>query len=431
MADVPHVPGVPARSIPSEQRRYELTLSDYWRIILKRRMIVFFSFLMVLILAIVYTNTKTPLYEAAASVRVFTGPKAFQYEGGLLMPQGDQLATYSNMMRSSEVMERVVLKLKLLPPDAGAQDLAAKASEIAGAISTGRDSETGTISISVLYPNPELAAAIANQTAQVFVEVSLLEKTRQARSLRGFIENQLNIFSQNLRKSEDQLREFRQSGRALGIAVGMEQRLSDLEKERNVLLKQYTEKHPDIIKLNTQIDGLRDRIKKLPTDELELARVQRDLEMNDRSYRMMKDKYESARLAEAEQVPDSTITEIASVPNEPVLPKKNVNKMAGALIGLVVGVILAFIQENLDTSIGAIEDVEQVVRLPVIGVLPYYNPHSFRDTLSMLGKKTCTLEQYQAWSQNLGHSKMSTTLDDYGGISTHRQFELIGGIEAK
>lgn len=59
---------------------------------------------------------------------------------------------------------------------------------------------------------------------------------------------------------------------------------------------------------------------------------------------------------------------------------------------------------------------------------PYYDPHSFRDTLSMLGKKTCTLEQYQAWSQNLGHSKMSTTLDEYGGISVHRQFELIKRI---
>ena len=50
----------------------------------------------------------------------------------------------------------------------------------------------------------------------------------------------------------------------------------------------------------------------------------------------------------------------------------------------------------------------------------YYNPHSFRDTLSLLGKKSCTLEQYQAWSQNLGHSKISTTLDEYGGISKHK-----------
>lgn len=61
--------------------------------------------------------------------------------------------------------------------------------------------------------------------------------------------------------------------------------------------------------------------------------------------------------------------------------------------------------------------------------LPYFNPHSFRDTLSLLGKRSCTIEQFQAWSQNLGHSKMSTTLDEYGNISTHRQFELIGGIK--
>jgi len=39
------------------------------------------------------------------------------------------------------------------------------------------------------------------------------------------------------------------------------------------------------------------------------------------------------------------------------------------------------------------------------------------------------LEQYQAWSQNLGHSKIATTLDEYGGISTHRQFELIESLK--
>lgn len=369
----PHA--VPTRSIPSEIHRYELTLSDYWRIIVKRRMVVFVSFLLVLILSIVYTNSKTPLYEASSAVRVVSNPRAFQMEGGFLMQQGDPLATYASMIRSQEVVERVVIKLKLLPPDGRLEDLTAKASEISGSISTGHDSETGTISISVVYPNPELAAAIANQVAQTFVEVDLLEKTKQARNLRRFIESQLNDFSRKLDETENKLRQFRASGRALGIAVGMEQRLSDLEKEKNILLQQFTEKHPDVTKVTTQIEGLRGRIGKLPADELELARLQRELEINDRSYRMMKDKYESARLAEAEKVSDITVTESAPIPEEPVLPKKNMNKLAGAMIGVVVGVLLAFIQENLDTSIGAIEDVEHVVRLPVIGVLPYYNPH--------------------------------------------------------
>ena len=58
MAD--NLPAVPGRSIATELHRYELNLSDYWRIIIKRRMFVFASFLMVLILSIIYTNSKTP-----------------------------------------------------------------------------------------------------------------------------------------------------------------------------------------------------------------------------------------------------------------------------------------------------------------------------------------------------------------------------------
>ena len=61
--------------------------------------------------------------------------------------------------------------------------------------------------------------------------------------------------------------------------------------------------------------------------------------------------------------------------------------------------------------------------------LPYFNPHSFRDTLMLIGKQTCTIEQFQAWSQNIGHEKMGTSLDEYGKISTHRQFELMNGVK--
>jgi tyrosine-protein kinase Etk/Wzc len=340
----------------------------------KRRLIIFFSFVFILTLAIIYTNSKTPLYQASASVRVATSPRAFQE--GFMMTVQDNLSNYANLITSKEVMDRVVIRLKLLPPNAKARDLINKTAEIRGAISAVADEGSDTISIDVIYPNPELAAAIANQTATAFTEVDLNEKSKQARNLRRFIERQLNDFSTKLKRTEDRLKEFRQSGRALGVAVGMEERLADLEKERSILMKQFTEKHPDILKINAQIDSLRDRIKKLPGDELELARLQRELEINDRSYRSMKDKYEMARLAEAEKVSDVVVLESAGVPTTPVSPKKNMNKLAGALVGLIVGIIFAFVQENLDTSIGAIEDVEQIVRLPVIGVIPYFNPNA-------------------------------------------------------
>ena len=61
--------------------------------------------------------------------------------------------------------------------------------------------------------------------------------------------------------------------------------------------------------------------------------------------------------------------------------------------------------------------------------LPYYSPHRFRDTIASLGKRSCrTMEEFQAWGQNLGHSNIATTFGSYGAVSGARQAEIIRGI---
>lgn len=58
--------------------------------------------------------------------------------------------------------------------------------------------------------------------------------------------------------------------------------------------------------------------------------------------------------------------------------------------------------------------------------LPYFNPHSFRKTLALLGGRLCkTPEEYKAWSQNLGHDNVMTTLSSYGHVGSYRQAEII------
>jgi integrase len=58
--------------------------------------------------------------------------------------------------------------------------------------------------------------------------------------------------------------------------------------------------------------------------------------------------------------------------------------------------------------------------------LPYYNPHSFRAMLvSHAFALGLSVEHMKAWSQNLGHTEMLTTLTSYGSIPAQRQGELI------
>ncbi|MCH7652003.1 MAG: site-specific integrase [Nitrospinae bacterium] len=63
--------------------------------------------------------------------------------------------------------------------------------------------------------------------------------------------------------------------------------------------------------------------------------------------------------------------------------------------------------------------------------LSYFNPHSFRNTLVRLGQTICqTPEEFKAWSQNLGHEKVLTTLINYGNVENQRQGEIIRELAA-
>ncbi|MFQ5953170.1 MAG: AAA family ATPase, partial [Candidatus Omnitrophota bacterium] len=55
----------------------------------------------------------------------------------------------------------------------------------------------------------------------------------------------------------------------------------------------------------------------------------------------------------------------------PLAAGPTVNVFFGGAIGLVLGLVAALIAESLDTSIGTIEDVEEYLRIPVLGVVPH------------------------------------------------------------
>ncbi|PYM15886.1 MAG: capsular biosynthesis protein [Verrucomicrobia bacterium] len=64
------------------------------------------------------------------------------------------------------------------------------------------------------------------------------------------------------------------------------------------------------------------------------------------------------------------ITDHAEPGRKPVSPDFKLNIILGILVGLIVGVGLAFFIEYLDTSVKTIDDVERALQAPVLGVIP-------------------------------------------------------------
>jgi len=61
--------------------------------------------------------------------------------------------------------------------------------------------------------------------------------------------------------------------------------------------------------------------------------------------------------------------------------------------------------------------------------MPQYTPHAFRKTLTHLGNELCiNPEEFNAWSMNLGHENVATTINSYLPVTIERQMELIRKI---
>ena len=120
-----------------------------------------------------------------------------------------------------------------------------------------------------------------------------------------------------------------------------------------------------------------------------------------------------------------SIIDPAEVSLKPDRPRKVLNITLGVIVGLIVGVGLAFFIEYLDTSVKTIDDVERALQAPVLGVIPQNvgplleegpdSPHAeaYRvlRTNIMFSQKDSKLNTMTIVSGGAGEGKSTTTFN--------------------
>lgn len=81
----------------------------------------------------------------------------------------------------------------------------------------------------------------------------------------------------------------------------------------------------------------------------------------------------SRAVIDIKKVDSVSVIDTAVAPDQPVKPKKTLNVLIALVVGLMASVGLAFLLEYLDNTIKSSSDVENILGLPVLGVIPHYD----------------------------------------------------------
>lgn len=108
----------------------------------------------------------------------------------------------------------------------------------------------------------------------------------------------------------------------------------------------------------------------LPDKEIELARLERNFQINEKIHTMLVEKYEDAKIAVQAKLANIRLLEESSIPGSPIKPNIRMNYLVGLIIGLGLGLGVSLVLNSLDTKIHTLDDMKKSINLPIYGTIP-------------------------------------------------------------
>ncbi len=443
---------------------------DYWRVIRSRKEIVLAVAILVVLTGTVYTLMLPNIYSS--NVRILVSEDAPE-----INPFGQQsynssynpyfLRTQFEILQSKPIIYEVVNRLNLQEEwGRGGEKLPREVAYkiLKNSISVFQQRDTSLIVISVNRDNPDEAADIANELAEVYHDSRLDLAMNNARGAIDKIAEALKEQTLRVDAAEEKIQNLRME---LDIAVvGGEgnvdvgdirmqqlegdrlfaqkdmvekegllkiledlndkdlierasyitfdqfvastiQQIQDIEVQLSSLNADYGENHPEVKRMQMQKNTLEDTLKRrllalrngLMTEymiaknnfeslEGVLASVRSetiesqgakfrpfrnalaDLESERFIYNQLKSKHRQEIITLKVPSNPVEIIDVAEPNRRPVSPNLFMNVLLSIFVGLGAGVGLAYFIEYLDTSIKTADDVEKILGLPVLGLIP-------------------------------------------------------------
>lgn len=299
------------------------------------------------------------------------------------------------------------------------------------------------------------ASDLLNSLFKAYLEQEVERKSEVANLSLDFIDNQLEEINKKLKTSETDLESYKEINNVISLSdkaktvstqlVEYESKIQELNIEENILnnlfqyisnnqnlaglsvgsitfadpalailikslheqasqkealLLDYTELHPEVKKFSQTIATLRRQIvaslknnlkqleqrkkslndliykyqksiETLPKQERELTRLTRHFSVNEKVYSYLLEKRAETAILKSSTISNARILDIALNFSKPIKPKRVLIVLVGLILGVIVGLAYAFLREFFNNTIKNTEEIEKYSSIPIYGVIPF------------------------------------------------------------
>jgi tyrosine-protein kinase Etk/Wzc len=358
------------------QTGIEFDLLDLLLVIAERKTTIILATLIGLFLGLVLVLLKHPVFTSKALV---LPPQQGQSSAAMISQLSNLAALtglgssggvkdpndlYMGVLASNTVQDGVVKRLGLM--DAYHVRKPAQARAILGVNSKFVSEKGGMISITIKDGDPNRAARIANAYVDELHDINSRLIIGEASLRRNFFSQQLALEKDRLTDAEIALQQTEeatgaiapvgQTGIVIGQVASLQSQIVSKEVQLDALRTSSTDQNPDVIRMNTEIEGLKAKLRdlesvqkgrkpgdisltsrSLPGDQVAFMRKQREVQYHTLIFDLIARQFEAARLDEAKASPVIQVLDPAEPPDRKSGPFTALWALVGGILGFLFG----------------------------------------------------------------------------------------------
>lgn len=368
----------------------EINLLDYWRVIVRRKVLIGAIVLIAIVASVIYSLILPPIYSSTTSI--FPPQQESSMASGIMSQLGGGLGgltggflgistpidTWMAILKSETIREAMIHRFNLMNVFE-AKSMEEARNSLGGMVKVAKSKE-GFISVTVEDKDPKRAAILANAFVEELDKINKGIMTTSGRRMRVFVEKRLEEAKVELTKAEEAIKAFQETNRAVKIddqsravidAIGsVKGLLMAKEVELQTFLSYATPYNPQAEILKTHVEELKERLReleegkripanpaskdifiptaKMPDLALQYARLLRDTKVQQTLYELLTQQYEMARIQEAKDTPTVQVLDDAKVPERKAKPNKRQIVMLATIAAAFFGVFVAFFMEYIE-----------------------------------------------------------------------------------